>query len=77
MTKPIPESQRAGVLAQRLRDLRELSGLTQQDVANHLCLTSRASVSQLEGGVRGVKALELLDLARLYKVPLTRLTEGL
>jgi Zn-dependent peptidase ImmA (M78 family)/transcriptional regulator with XRE-family HTH domain len=52
-------------LAKRLREAREASGLTQEEVARHLDL-SRPSVAQLELGHRAVSSLELDHLARLY-----------
>ena len=52
-------------LARRLRQAREASGLTQEDVARRLDL-SRSSVAQIELGGRAVSGLELDRLARLY-----------
>jgi Zn-dependent peptidase ImmA (M78 family)/transcriptional regulator with XRE-family HTH domain len=52
-------------LARRLREAREASGLTQEDVARELGL-SRPSVVQLEQGRRAVSGLELDRLAYLY-----------
>lgn len=77
MPKPITEANRPGVLAARIRDLRERHGLTQEEVAHHLGLNSRAQMSFLESGKRRVLALEAASLARLFKVPLERLMEGL
>jgi Zn-dependent peptidase ImmA (M78 family)/transcriptional regulator with XRE-family HTH domain len=52
-------------LAQRLRDARDASGLTQEEVARQLDL-SRSSVAQIELGHRAVSGLELDRLSRLY-----------
>lgn len=52
-------------LARRLREAREASGLTQDEVARHLGL-SRPSVAQIELGNRGVSSLELDQLSYLY-----------
>jgi transcriptional regulator with XRE-family HTH domain len=56
-------------LAQRLRDAREASGLSQEEVAKKLGLP-RPAISQLENGHRRVEALELARLAKLYERPL-------
>jgi len=52
-------------LARRLREAREASGLTQEEVAGQLGL-SRPSIVQLEQGNRAVSGLELDRLAHLY-----------
>ncbi|HEY3491494.1 MAG TPA: XRE family transcriptional regulator, partial [Solirubrobacterales bacterium] len=52
-------------LACRLREARESSGLTQDDVARHLDL-SRPSIAQIELGNRTVSSLELDRLSHLY-----------
>jgi Zn-dependent peptidase ImmA (M78 family)/transcriptional regulator with XRE-family HTH domain len=52
-------------LAQRLRQAREASGLTQEEVAREVGL-SRPAVVQLEQGRRAVSSLELDRLAHLY-----------
>lgn len=54
-------------LGKRLRAARETAGMSQQDVADRLCIR-RPAVSEIEDGKRAVKALELRDLARLYGV---------
>lgn len=68
-----PEQER---LATRLREAREYLGLSQEFVAIQLGVP-RASISALEAGKRKVSSLELRDLARLYKRPLSYfLAEG-
>jgi transcriptional regulator with XRE-family HTH domain len=62
-----PEQER---LATRLREAREYLGLSQEFVALQLGVP-RASISALEAGKRKVSSLELRDLARLYKRPVT------
>jgi Zn-dependent peptidase ImmA (M78 family)/DNA-binding XRE family transcriptional regulator len=52
-------------LAERLRDARSRSGLTQQEVADALEI-ARTAVVQIEAGRRAVTSLELEKMARLY-----------
>ncbi len=54
-----------GELARRLREAREASSLTQDEVARHLGV-SRPAVAQLEAGNRAVSSLELDRLSHLY-----------
>jgi transcriptional regulator with XRE-family HTH domain len=53
-------------IGQRLREAREYLGLSQEQVAEFLSIP-RASVSEMEGGKRGVNGLELRRLGRLYR----------
>lgn len=64
------------VLGARLRLARTEAGLSQADVADALGLL-RPSVTLMEHGKRGVLALELADIARLYGVPVASFLEGL
>lgn len=57
-------------LAERLREVREYLGLSQQFVADHTGL-SRVAISAIENGKRKVEALELEALAQLYRHPVT------
>jgi transcriptional regulator with XRE-family HTH domain len=57
-------------LGELLREAREYLGLSQEMVADKLGLP-RPSVSAMEMGKRKVSSLELKQLARLYKRPLT------
>lgn len=59
-----------GVLAERLRQARELAGLSQGQVAKRLGI-HRPSVSEIEAGRRKVSAEELAELADLYAVNLS------
>jgi len=61
-------------LAARLREAREYLGLSQELVAETLSVP-RAAISALEAGKRKVSSLELRDLARLYKRPVTYFLE--
>ncbi|MBD3778250.1 MAG: helix-turn-helix transcriptional regulator [Micrococcales bacterium] len=54
------------VVAARLREARESLGLTQEEVSGALQIP-RTSVHAMEAGKRGVSALELRRLARLYR----------
>lgn len=58
-------------LGKKLRECREYLGYSQEQVARHLGLPSRPSVTYLESGRRKVSALELEKLARLYGKPVT------
>src|SRR5689334_12792190 len=57
-------------LAESLRVAREAAGLSQVEVAQKLGLP-RPAISQMENGHRGVGALELARLAKLYGRPLS------
>lgn len=54
------------VVASRIREARESLGLTQEEVSGALGVP-RSSVAAMEAGKRGVSALELRRLARLYR----------
>lgn len=54
------------VVAARIREARESLGLTQGEVSGALGVP-RTSVAAMEAGKRGVSALELRRLARLYR----------
>ena len=60
------EASEQQAVGQRLRSARETLGLTQEDVAGALGI-QRTSVIAMEAGKRGVGALELRRLARLYR----------
>ena len=62
-------------LAERLREVREYLGLSQEFVA-HQSGISRAAVSAIENGKRKVEAVELTALATLYKYPVTYFLDG-
>ena len=55
---------------ERLRKARELSGLTQTEVAARL-RQPQSFVSKCESGERGVDVVELAAFARLYRRALT------
>jgi len=54
-------------IASRIKELREKSGLSQEQVAKALVI-SRVSFSQLENGDRKLSAEELVSLAKLFQV---------
>ena len=56
-----------GELGRRIREHRELLGLTQEEVARDLGIP-RSAVSEIEGGKRELSALEFFELARLFGV---------
>lgn len=58
------------LLGQRLREARESLGLPQAAVADHLEIP-RTSVSEIEAGRRRVSFLELRQLAKLYRRPMS------
>jgi transcriptional regulator with XRE-family HTH domain len=53
-------------VASRIREARESLGLTQEEVSTALGIP-RTSVHAMEAGKRGVSALELRRLSRLYR----------
>lgn len=55
------------VIAKRIREARELAGLSQGDVAKSLGL-HRPSISEAEAGHRTVTAEEIVRMSKLYKV---------
>lgn len=63
----VPDDQR--LVGARLREGREVLGLTQEDVAGALDIP-RTSVIAFEAGRRKVSSLELRRLARLYRRPI-------
>ena len=62
-------------LGKRLADARLRTELTQEAVADALRVP-RSAVSQFESGNRQVTSLELVELARLYRVDIRDLVEG-
>lgn len=61
------------ILGTKLRQAREYIGLKQEQVARHMELP-RTAVSEIENGHRGVSAIELKKLARLYQRQVTWFT---
>ena len=61
------------MLGAKLREAREYLGLKQDQVARHIDLP-RTAVSEIENGHRGVSAIELKKLARLYQRPVNWFT---
>ncbi len=56
-------------IAAKLKEAREYLGLSQQEVAGAVKL-SRSAISLIETAHRGVEALELKALAKLYQQPI-------
>lgn len=65
--------QEDATLGGRLREAREYVGMKQEEVARHLGIP-RTAVSEIESGKRGVAAIELKKLARLYQRPVAWFT---
>src|SRR5690349_16740111 len=68
------DSSRASIAA-RLRQARELAGLSQGQVAR-LMGVHRPTISEIEAGRRRVSADELQEMAKLYDISVAWLTEG-
>jgi transcriptional regulator with XRE-family HTH domain len=62
-----PAESKREIIAERIREARRMSGLSQAQVAKMLGL-QRPSVSEMEGGNRAVSAEELAQLAEIYDV---------
>ena len=60
-------------LGARLRKSREYLGLSQEEVATYLSIP-RSALSNIESGRRRIDALELKQLAELYKQPVAYFT---
>ena len=67
------ETNKRKVIAERLREARRLSGLSQGQVAQIMQL-HRPSVSEIEAGNRRVSAEELSHFAEIYEVSVAYLT---
>lgn len=60
-------------LGERLREAREYTGFSQEEVARFLGI-ARSALSNIESGRRRVDVLELKKLAQLYQYPVTHFT---
>lgn len=60
-------------LANRLKEIREYNGYSQEDIGKHLGI-SRSAISLIESGVRKISAVELSKLATLYQRSIENLT---
>ncbi|MFG2224101.1 helix-turn-helix domain-containing protein [Streptomyces sp. NPDC050161] len=63
-------------LGQELRRLRELKGMTAEQVAEHL-LVSQSKISRLENGRRSISQRDVRDLCGVYEVDDHRIVESL
>lgn len=63
-------SEAYGRFLERLREARRKANLTQEAVAKRL-KRPQSFVSKIEAGERRVDVVELVELAKLYKKPLT------
>ena len=61
-------------LGRKLREARELCGISQEEAAAAIGVP-RTAITQVEAGNRGVSTLELSGLAKLYRVPVARFFE--
>ncbi len=68
-------SQHQEKLAERLREVREYLGLSQEFVAQQTGI-SRVAISAIENGRRKVEAVELSAVAALYRYPVTYFLDG-
>ena len=68
-------NQKRQLLAERLREAREYLGLSQDEVATALRL-SRPAITNIESGTRKIEAVELEQLSRLYRQPLSYFLEN-
>ncbi len=62
-------------IAERVREARELSGLSQGQAAKMLGI-HRPTISEIEAGRRNVKADEIITFANLYGVEVSWLMDG-
>jgi transcriptional regulator with XRE-family HTH domain len=63
-------------LGQELRKLRELKGMTAEEVADRL-LVSQSKISRLENGRRSISQRDVRDLCGVYQVEDSRIVESL
>jgi transcriptional regulator with XRE-family HTH domain len=63
-------------LGQELRRLREVRGLTAEEVADEL-LVSQSKISRLENGRRSISQRDVRDLCRVYQVEDKRIVDSL
>lgn len=72
---PITAAELYEFIGHHIRAYREAAGWTQRELAN---LLSRKveSVSSLETGRRGMSVADLMDIARVFQVPMTVFLPG-
>jgi transcriptional regulator with XRE-family HTH domain len=69
-------NQRVRVLANKLREMRLASGLSQSKLAERLH-KPQSYISRCEAGLRRIDIFELQEFARVYDKPLTFFVENL
>lgn len=58
---------------QRIRDLRKAHGMSQKELADHLGLSSQATVSMIENGENMPSIVVAANMAKLFNVSLDEL----
>lgn len=62
-------------IANRIKEAREMSGLSQGQAAKRMGL-HRPTISEIEAGRRSVRSEELIEFSNLYGVEISWLSEG-
>lgn len=58
---------------QRIKYLRELNNMTQQELADKLGYKSRSTINKIENGMRDISQSQILDFANVFNVSPTYL----
>jgi len=56
------------VLGEKIRNLREIKGVSQMDLAYHLGYESTGAISQIENGIRGMGKRKMLQAAKFFGI---------
>ena len=56
------------ILGQKIKELRQIKGLTQIELAEKLGFTSTGAISQVENGLRGLKVESIMKVADYFNV---------
>jgi len=76
----IPNVQKKNIIGSHVRRARKASKITQRDLVAQLQLLGikidQAGLSKLENGNRPVTDIEIIAIAKILKVPVSRLFEG-
>lgn len=57
-----------GNIYQRIKHLRELNNMTQQELANKLGYKSRSTINKIESGMRDISQSQILEFANAFNV---------